>query len=71
MGLKRIYQLGMEFRLAAHTLMLWEEGEYDCDMRIRRARTKGLVVVELDDIDLANKIAAATRCKVAFKEVKV
>ena len=71
MGLKRIYQLGMEYQCAAHTLLLWEEGEYPCDMRFRRARTKGLIVVELDDMELANKIAAATRCKVAFREVRV
>lgn len=69
MGKKRIYQLGMETQYAAHVLMLWNEGEYPCDIRLRRAKTPGLVVIEIDDLELANKIVNATRCKVAIKEL--
>lgn len=71
MGVKRIYQLGMEAQYAAHTLFLWNEGEYPCDIRIRRARTEGLIVVELEELELADKIQRATGCKVAVKEVRV
>lgn len=68
--MRRIYQLGMETQYAAHVLMLWNEGEYPCDIRLRRAKTPGLVVVELEDLDLANKIVNAIRCKVAVREAK-
>lgn len=68
--LVKIYQLGMEAQYAAHVLLLWNEGEYPCDLRVRRARTPGLIVIELDNLELANKIATATRCRVVVKEVK-
>lgn len=68
--LKKVYQLGMEAQYAAPVLLLWGEGEYPCDLRVRRARTEGLIVIELDNLELANKIVTATRCKVAVKEVK-
>lgn len=68
--MKKLFQLGMEHQYAAHVLMLWNEGEYPCDVRVRRAKTEGLIVIEIDNLELANKIANATRCKVAVKEVK-
>ena len=42
----------------------------ECDIRIRRAKTAGLIVVEVEELELANKIVNATRCKVAIKEVE-
>lgn len=33
-----VYQLGMEPQYAAHVLLLWNEGEYPCDIRVRRAK---------------------------------
>ena len=71
MAVKKVYQLGMEYQYATHVLLLWEEGEYPCDLRVRRARTKGLIVIELEELELAAKIRAATNCKVAVKEVPV
>lgn len=68
--MKKLFQLGMEHQYAAHVLMLWDEGEYPCDVRVRRAKTEGLIVIEIDNLELANKIVNATRCKVAVKEVK-
>lgn len=68
---RTLYQLGMEPQYAAHVLLLWDEGEYPCDIRVRRAKTAGLIVVEIDNLELANKIANVTRCKVAVKEIKV
>lgn len=68
--MKKLFQLGMEHQYAAHVLMLWNEGEYPCDVRVRRAKTEGLIVIEIDNLELANKIVNATRCKVAVKEVK-
>ena len=65
-----IYQLGMEPQYAAHVLLLWNEGEYPCDIRVRRAKTAGLIVIELENLELANKIVDATRCRVAIKEVE-
>ncbi len=61
----------MEPQYAAHVLMLWNEGEYPCDIRVRRARTEGLIIVEVENLELANKITNATRCKVAVKEVEL
>lgn len=71
MNKKLIYQLGMEHQYAAHVLLLWEEGEYPCDIRVRRAKTEGLIVIELDNRELANKIVNATRCQVAVKEITI
>jgi hypothetical protein len=68
--LKKVYQLGMEAQYAAHVLLLWGEGEYPCDIRVRRAKTPGLIIIELENLELANKIVTATRCKVAVKEVQ-
>lgn len=68
--MKKLFQLGMEHQYAAHVLMLWNEGEYPCDVRVRRAKTEGLIVIEIDNLELANKTVNATRCKVAVKEVK-
>ena len=65
-----IYQLGMEPQYAAHVLLLWNEGEYPCDIRVRRAKTAGLIVIEIDNLELANKLVDATRCRVAIKEVE-
>lgn len=42
---KVIYQLGMEPQYAAHVILLWEEGKYPCDIRVRRAKTEGLIVI--------------------------
>ena len=70
MNKKKIYQLGMEPQYAAHVILLWNEGEYPCDIRIRRAKTAGLIVVEVEELELANKIVNATSCKVAIKEVE-
>ena len=61
--------MGMEQQYAAHVLLLWNEGRYPCDIRVRRAKTDNLVVIEVDDLALANEIANAIRCKVAIKEV--
>ena len=61
--------MGMEQQYAAHVLLLWNEARYPCDIRVRRAKTDNLVVIEVDDLDLANEIANAIRCKVAIKEV--
>lgn len=71
MNKKQIYQLGMEPQYAAHVLLLWNEGEYPCDVRVRRAKTEGLIVIEVEELELANKIVEATRCKVAIKEVNI
>lgn len=68
--MKKLFQLGMEPQYAAHVLLLWNEGEYPCDVRVRRAKTEGLIVIEIENLELANKIVNATRCKVAVKEVK-
>lgn len=68
--LKKVYQLGMEAQYAAHVLLLWGEGEYPCDIRVRRAKTPGLIIIELENLELANKIVTAIRCKVAVKEVQ-
>lgn len=68
---KVIYQLGMEPQYAAHVILLWDEGKYPCDIRVRRAKTEGLIVIEIEDMYLADKIVSVTRCQVAVKEVKV
>lgn len=68
--MKKLFQLGMEPQYATHVLLLWNEGEYPCDIRVRRARTEGLIVIEIENLELANKIVNATRCQVAVKEVK-
>ena len=70
MSKKKVYQLGMEPQYAAHVLLLWNEGKYPCDIRVRRAKTAGLIVIEIENLELANKIVNATHCKVVIKEVE-
>lgn len=70
MSKKKVYQLGMEPQYAAHVLLLWNEGEYPGDIRVRRAKTAGLIVIEIENLELANKIVNATHCKVVIKEVE-
>lgn len=61
------YQLGMEPRYTAHVMALWIEYDMPCEIRIRKAKADGLVVVDVTDTELANKILLATKCKVYIK----
>lgn len=66
----RTYQLGLEERYAAEVCFLWIISDKPCELRIRAAKTEGLIVVDLTDADLANRILVKTRCKVFIKESK-
>ena len=66
---KKIYQLGLEAHLGAQVMMAWMEGKFDCDLRIRKARTPGLIVVELTDGNLVETIKKITDCRITIKEV--
>lgn len=66
----RTYQLGMEDRYAAHAISLWIDEDKPCDLTLRKAKTEGLIIVEVEDKILANKILVATSCKVHIKETK-
>jgi len=63
----RIYQLGMEARYAAYAMQQWIEEDMPCDITVRKAKTEGLIVVEVTDKSLADKILLAMRCKVHIK----
>lgn len=63
----QIYQLGMEERYAAYAISVWLEEDKPCDVTIRKAKTEGLICVEVTDKILANKILLLTRCKVHIK----
>jgi hypothetical protein len=48
----RIYQVGLEPHYLAHVMGEWSEGGMCGDIRVRKAKTKGLAVVEVSDEDL-------------------
>lgn len=66
----KVYQLGLEERYAAEVCFLWIQADRPCEIRFRAAKTEGLIVVDLTDVDLANRILVKTRCKVFIKESK-
>ena len=66
----KLYQLGMEERYAAEVCFLWINNDKPCDLRMRAALTEGLIVVELTDTELANKILDKTKCQVKIKDHK-
>ena len=64
----KTYQLGIEERYAAEICFLWIQAEKPCELKLRAAKTEGLIVVEVTDAELANKILIKTRCKVFIKD---
>ena len=64
----KTYQLGIEERYAAEICFLWIQAEKPCELKLRTAKTEGLIVVEVTDAELANKILIKTRCKVFIKD---
>ena len=64
----KTYQLGLEERYAAEVCFLWIQAERPCELRFRAAKTEGLIVVDVTDPDLANKILVKTKCKVFIKD---
>jgi hypothetical protein len=65
--MKRTYQLGMETRYAAYAMQQWIEDDMPCEVIVHKAKTEGLIVIEITDTELANKILLKTRCKVHIK----
>ena len=61
MAKKRIFQLGLEPQYIAHVTQLWMDGQFDTDIRIRKARTEGLVVIELTDVALTDRLTKTIR----------
>lgn len=64
----KTYQLGMETRYAAFAMQQWIENDMPCDISVKKAKTEGLIIVEVTDTELANKILIKTRCKVFIKD---
>lgn len=64
----KVYQLGLEASLAGQVMLAWTNGDYDCDLRIRKAKTPGLIVVELTDGRLVEVIKERTGCRIHIKE---
>jgi hypothetical protein len=56
MKTKDIYQLLVKGEEAAYIVEDWEERNETCDLRIRRAKTKGHVVIETDNPIYASMI---------------
>lgn len=66
----KIYQLGMECRYAAFVMQQWIEEDMPCDITVKKAKTEGLIIVELTNAELANNILTRTNCKVHIKNSK-
>lgn len=65
---EKIYQLGMEERYGALAISLWYEADKPCTLTFLKAKTEGLIIIELTNTELANKILIKTRCKVFIKD---
>lgn len=67
---EKIYQLGMEERYGALAISLWYEADKPCTLTFLKAKTEGLIIIELTNTELANKILTNTGCKVHIKDPK-
>lgn len=62
-----LYQLGMEWKYCAFLVAEWAERDMTCDIRIRKAKAAGLVVVEITDKSLAEEMCKRVRCRMVEK----
>lgn len=62
-----LYQIGMEVRYCAFLIQEWAERDLSCDIRIRKAKARGLVVIEVTDKSLAEYICNQVRCRMVEK----
>lgn len=67
---EKTYQLGMEERYGALAISLWYEEDKPCNLTFLKAKTDGLIIIELTNTELANKILTRTNCKVHIKNSK-
>lgn len=72
MATKDIYQLLVKKDAAGGIVDDWAERNETCDLRIRRAKTKGCVVIETDNPMYANNIRMwHPGCRVNIRHVDV
>lgn len=65
---KAIYQLLINSMSARHVVDDWYETSHAADIRIRRAKTKGHVVIETTDTLFAKRLLLRYGCKVNIIE---
>lgn len=63
-----IYQMLINSMSAGHVVDDWYESSHAVDLRIRRAKTKGHVVIETTDTLFAKRLVLRYRCKVNIIE---
>lgn len=67
--MNEVFQLLVDGYQAAGIIDDWNERNLQCDLRVRRAKTKGKVLIELTDPIYANNIRMwHPGCKVAIKD---
>lgn len=57
------YQLLVPSDVALDIVEDWDNNDLTCDLTIRRAKTRGCVVIETTDVLFANKIQRWHRCQ--------
>ena len=67
----KLYQLLLKGEAAAVVVDDWLGRDMKCDLRLRRAKTPGHVVIETDDVWFAHRIVRwHPSCKVNIKDLK-
>lgn len=64
-----LYQLLVNGKDAAYIIDDWVARNYDFDMRVRRAKTKGKVVIELTDPLYASKLTEQFNARLNIKKL--
>lgn len=67
-----VYQLLVEAYGCRTIIDDWLSNDISCDLRFRRAKTKGHVVIETTDVLFGQRILRSPYCKkLQIKEVKI
>ena len=68
--MKRIFQIGIENGYLSDVIATWQRSDCKTDIRLRKAKTPGLTVVETEDALFSTEITRICECKVNVKEIR-
>lgn len=67
----KLYQILLSGHEALAVMEDWQESNIETDIRLRRAKTQGCIVIETRDVLFANRIRMwHPGCKIHIKELK-
>ena len=67
--MSRIFQLGVNNGYLLESIEAWLRSDCKADIRIRRAMTPGMCIIETEDALLSTEITRISDCKVNVKQI--